>query len=316
MRMRPTPQQLACFLAVAEHESFSDAARHLALSQPALSRTIRLVEEALGARLFDRDTRNVVLTPVGRELRPVAERLTAEFRSAFDELGRFVAGRGGRVTVAALPSLAAVFLPGAIAAFRVSHPEVQVLIDDRLSGSVLDAVLTGQSDIGLTVEPPRSGGLTCTLLTADRFALVCRADDPLAARPSLPWSVFAERRFIAMARSSSVRAMTDAAFLQAGLAIPMLYECTALGTTGHLVAAGLGITALPRLTLPLTAAPGLVWRPLVQPTIRRHLGVVTRAGRSLSPAAEVFCRLLHRHARSAAHGAASSGAASPGAAAV
>ncbi len=300
MRISPTPHQLACFLAVAEHASFSDAARHLAVSQPALSRTIRLIEDALGARLFDRDTRNVALTPVGTELLPVAQRLTAEFSSAFGELGHFVAGRGGRVSVAALPSLAAVFLPRVIAGFAATHPEVQVLIDDRLSGSVLDAVLAGQADIGLTVEPARSGRLDYRPLGTDRFALVCRGDDALARRRSLPWSAFLDRRFIAMARSSSVRAMTDAALLQAGVAVPMLYECTALGTTGHLVAAGLGITALPRLTLALTAAPGLAWRPLTHPVMRRSLGVVTRTGRSLSPAARLFLDLLEREARSLA----------------
>ncbi|WP_163311323.1 helix-turn-helix domain-containing protein, partial [Klebsiella aerogenes] len=59
MRINVTPQQLNCFLRVAENGSFSEAARRLAVSQPALSRTIRLTEEALGTRLFDRDTRNV-----------------------------------------------------------------------------------------------------------------------------------------------------------------------------------------------------------------------------------------------------------------
>jgi DNA-binding transcriptional LysR family regulator len=99
-----------------------------------------------------------------------------------------------------------------------------------------------------------------------------------------------------MAASSSVRALTDAAFLQAGLAIPALYECAFLGTTGHLVAAGLGITALPRLTLPLLATAGLVWRPLTRPALRRAIGVVTPAGRSPSPAVAAFFAVLVRQA--------------------
>jgi DNA-binding transcriptional LysR family regulator len=86
--------------------------------------------------------------------------------------------------------------------------------------------------------------------------------------------------------------MTDAAFLQAGLAIKPLYECAFLGTTGNLVAADLGITALPRLTLPLIGAAGLVWRPLLQPDLERSIGVLTRTGRALSPAAEQFLAVL------------------------
>lgn len=294
MRINPTPQQLVCFLRVADTGSFSEAARQLAVSQPALSRTIKLMEEALGARLFDRDTRNVVLTPAGAELKPLAQRLTAEFDGAFGELAQFVAGRRGRVTIAALPSIAAVLLPPAIAAFRLDHPKVEILIRDGLSGSVVDAVIDGHAELGLTVQPTPSDRLVYRPLTSDGFGLVCRAEDPLARRKSVPWSVFADHRFIAMAPASSVRAMTDAAFLQAGLAIPPLYECAFLATTGHLVAAGLGVTALPRLTLPLVGAAGLVWRPLTRPAIRREIGVVTRAGRARSPAGESFLAELER----------------------
>lgn len=295
--MKATPHQLACFLAVAETSSFSEAARRLGLSQPALSRTVRLLEEALGARLFDRDTRNVALTPVGAELKPIAERLDAEFGEAFGELARFVAGGRGRVTVAALPSVAAVLLPSSIAAFAAECPDVDVLIEDGLSGSVLDAVREGRAEIGLTVQPPPSAQLDYRPLLSDAFGLVCRDDDGLATRGSHPWSTFSTRPFVAMAAASSVRRMTDSVFLQAGLAIRPLFQCAFLGTTGRLVAAGLGLTALPRLTLPLAAAPGLVWRPLIHPTTHRQMGIVTRTHRSLSPAAAILLRYIEAEAK-------------------
>lgn len=298
--MKATPHQLLCFQAVAETGSFSAAARRLGLSQPALSRTVRLLEEALGARLFDRDTRNVALTPVGAELRPIAERLGAEFGGAYGELARFVAGGRGRVTVAALPSIAAVLLPAAIAALAADRPDVEVLIADGLSGPVLDAVRDGRAEIGLTVQPPPSAQLDYRPLLSDAFGLVCRDDDPLAARDGPAWSVFAQRPFVAMAPASSVRLMTDAVFLQAGLAVTPLFQCAFLGTAGRLVAAGLGITALPRLTLPLAAPPGLAWRPLARPATRRQMGIVTRANRSLSPAAAVLLDLIVAEARRAA----------------
>ena len=109
--------------------------------------------------------------------------------------------------------------------------------------------------------------------------------------------MFAHRNFIAMSASSSVRAMTDAAFLQCGLSITPHYECAFLGTTGHLVAAGLGITALPRLTMPLTAAPGLVWLPLKRPLVRRPIGIVLRAHRTLAPATRVLLDVIIQEAK-------------------
>jgi DNA-binding transcriptional LysR family regulator len=103
MRINVTPQQLNCFLRISEAGSFSAAAKQLGVSQPALSRTIRLIEEALGTRLFDRDTRNVMLTPAGLELRPIAGRLLAEFQGAFGELAQFIAG--GRAASPSQPRL-------------------------------------------------------------------------------------------------------------------------------------------------------------------------------------------------------------------
>jgi LysR family carnitine catabolism transcriptional activator len=295
--MKASPQQLMAFLHLAREGSFQEAARLHGVSQPALSRAIQSLEQSIGRRLFDRTTRSVELTPTGQELRPVAERLVAEFRGAFEVFAQFVAGGRGRVVVAALPSIAASVLPGAIARFLKVYPEVDFLIRDGLSDPVVEAVLGSNADLGVSVRPSPVEHLSYRHLLPDRFGLVCCPEDPLVAQPSLPWSVFAERPFVAMAPESSVRAMTDAAFLQAGLAVKALYECAFLGTTASLVAAGLGITALPRLTLPLISAAGLVWRPLVRPTLDRSIGILTRHGRALSPAAERFLSMLSVEAR-------------------
>jgi LysR family transcriptional regulator, carnitine catabolism transcriptional activator len=296
--MKFSLQQLSAFLHLARTGSFGEAARLHGVSQPALSRTIQQMEEVVGRRLFDRSTRSVELTATGRELRPIAERLVAEFGGAFGELARFVEGRRGRVVVAALPSVAAALLPHAIARFRTTHPDVDILIRDSLSEGVVEAVAQGGADLGVTVRSSPAKGLSYRQLAADRFGLVCRPDDPLAGREAVPWSVFEARPFVAMAPASSVRAMTDAAFLQAGVLVAPLYECAFLGTTGSLVAAGLGITALPRLTLPLVGAAGLVWRPLFGPSLDRSIGVLTRVGRALPPAAEQFLAVLFDEARS------------------
>lgn len=297
MRISILPQQLAAFAQLARTGSFSETARRQGVSQPALSRSVQQMEAAIGRRLFDRTTRSVVLTPAGQELLPIAERLVAEFDSSFGELARFIDGRRGRIVVAALPSIAAVLLPPAIARHREGHPEVEVAILDGLSGIVLDAVAEGRADIGLTIRPSPRATLAYRPLLSDEFGLVCRPDDERAGEGPLPWSAFEGRPFVAMAPESSVRQMTDAAFLQAGLAIPPLYGCAFLGTTGHLVAAGLGVTALPRLTLPLLGRLGLVWRRLERPVMRRQMGVVTRAGRTLAPAAETFLAVLRQQAK-------------------
>ena len=297
MRINLSPQQLSAFVQLARKGNFSAAARLQGVSQPALSRMVQQMEEIVGRRLFDRTTRSVVLTPTGRELLPIAERLVAEFDGAFGELERFVEGRRGRVAVAALPSIAAVLLPPAIARYQAGSPEVEIDVLDGLSGSVLEDVAQGRAEIGLTIRPSPRATLAYRPLLSDEFGLVCRPDDELAGEGPLPWSVFKNRPFVAMASESSVRQMTDAAFLQARLAIPPLYGCAFLGTTGHLVAAGLGITALPRLTLPLMGQLGLVWRRLERPVMRRQIGVITQVGRTLAPAAQDFLTVLEQESK-------------------
>jgi LysR family transcriptional regulator, carnitine catabolism transcriptional activator len=297
MRINLSPQQLSAFVQLARKGNFSEAARLQGVSQPALSRMVQQMEDIVGRRLFDRTTRSVVLTPTGRELLPMAERLVAEFDGAFGELARFVEGRRGRVAVAALPSIAAVLLPPAIARYQAGSPEVEFDVLDGLSGSVLEHVSQGRADIGLTIRPSPRATLAYRPLLSDEFGLVCRSDDELAGDGPLPWSVFKNRPFVAMASESSVRQMTDAAFLQARLAIPPLFGCAFLGTTGHLVAAGLGVTALPRLTLPLMGQLGLVWRRLERPVMRRQIGVITQVGRTLAPAAQDFLTILEKESK-------------------
>ena len=290
MRMKPMPQQLLAFLCLVETGSFSRAAGALRVSQPTLSRTIKAIEYAIGARLFNRDTRNVELTSVGAELRPIAVRLVKEFDSAFSELTQFVEGKRGSITVAAVPSIAAVLLPSAIARFRETNPGVDIAVRDSLSQPVLNSVLEGAADLGITVHPAPSAKLAYKPLVGDEFCLVCRKDDPLARSETADWSVFGEYPFVAMSTASSVRTMTDAAFLQAGLAVKQLYECAHLATAGGLVAAGLGITALPRLALPIIES--LASRTLIGPSLKRSIGVVTRAGEPMTRAGYAFLSAL------------------------
>ncbi|MFC7557298.1 LysR substrate-binding domain-containing protein [Pseudoroseomonas wenyumeiae] len=166
------------------------------------------------------------------------------------------------------------------------------MIRDGLSEGVLEAVADGRAHIGLTVQPVPSSKLHYRPLCEDALAWSvvwtapwpCRSRRPGGSSPGIP---------VAMAPASSVRMMTDAAFLQAGWRF-LLYECSFLGTAGHLVGQGLGITAIPRLALPLLSAPDLFWRPLKQPDIRRQIGMVVRTSHSLPPPAERMVALLEQ----------------------
>lgn len=292
MRAALSLRQLQALAEVAAGGSFRAAAARIGVSQPALSRTVREAERTLGARLFDRDTRHVQISAVGRELLPIAQRILREFDGAFGELGQFLQGRSGRVTVAALPSLTAALMPAAIAAFRRGHPEVEFALVEAPADALLAAVEEGRADFGLSVRPPPHQRLQYHHLQDDPMMLVCRAGDPLAAGASAPWSVFGARPFIASQPSSSIRPITDAVFLQKRMSMRAALEYPSVTACGALVAAGLGVTALPRLALGLTDMRGLAAVPLVRPQMSRPIGIVTRIGRTLAPASRDFLELL------------------------
>src|SRR5687767_5771011 len=130
--MNITLRQLEILVAAADAGSFSKAAEMLGVSQPSLSETIRRIEAELGLRLFDRTTRSLVLTADGRHAVAVARELVRDVKLAFDSIARRRQGRQGRVTVAALPSVACAILPGAVGAFARALPGVEIAVLDVL----------------------------------------------------------------------------------------------------------------------------------------------------------------------------------------
>ena len=285
--------ELQAFAKLAELCSFREAAEELALSGSALSRLIARVEDKLGTRLFDRDTRNVALTPQGEALQHLTDRILNEAATALTEFDAYLAARRGRLVLAGLPSVTASLLPRIVARFVALHPDVEVSIIDALSEGVLAAVLEGRADLGFTAGAlDSSGRLSFQPLVEDEFMAVGRPDGPLDEDRAYVWEELAVQPFIAMARGTSVRALTDAACAQAGLAVRPRFEVAHLATAGALVAAGLGITVLPSLTLPVLGRARFTVRRLEAPRMVRKIGVIQVTGRTLSPAARAFHRLL------------------------
>lgn len=288
---------LQAFLEVARVCNFRKAAEVLHMSQPALSRTIQGAEEALGTRLFDRDTRNVRLTPSGQELLPIARRVLSEFESSLGDLAQFLDGRRGRVVVATLPSLGIAFLPDVLTAFAKLQPAVDFSICALTTRPLLEMVDSGDADFAIALQPPPDDRFHYDHLVDDEFALVCASGHPLAAHHACSWEVFAQYPLIAQSSSTSMRLLTEGVFQKLGLTVRMAYECSSLPLTGKLLAANLGIAALPRLTLPQLESPGLAVCRLHDPVLTRQLGIVTRSGRSLSTASRNFLQMLKAHVR-------------------
>jgi DNA-binding transcriptional LysR family regulator len=282
-------RQLRAFVALAEARNFTRAAARCHLSQPAFSALIRTLEASLGARLFDRTTRAVELTAEGTLFLDGAQRLLHDVQAAVADLGEHVARRRGRVSLAALPALAAGWLPAVLAQFRAHYPDIELDVADALSDECVDRVRAGRADFALAAVRTVAPELTAEPFCADRFHLVCRRDHPLAARKRVVLADLPGQPFIHLARHSSVRQHIDTALWPAQLQAGM--ELEQLSTVAGMVRAGLGITVVPTLTLFHFTHAELVTRPLQAPGLLRQLYVVRRRDRGLSSAAQALYEL-------------------------
>jgi DNA-binding transcriptional LysR family regulator len=286
-------RQLRAFAALADQRNFTRAAERCHLSQPAFSTLIRTLEHTVGARLFDRDTRSVQLTPEGRQFETSARRLLDDMQDLIGELADRVGRRKGRVSVAALPSLAAGWLPQILAEFMQSWPGITVELHDALSDACIARVRDHGADFALSASEARStsaGDLRSTRLCSDRFHLVCRTDHPLARMDRLTPKQLAPYPFIQMTRNSSVRQSLDAALHP--LRLNTVFEVEHLATVTGLVEAGVGISVVPTLTLFHFQRKSLVTRPMSARGLSRTIHLVQRREGSLSIAAQTLHDLI------------------------
>ena len=288
--MNLTLRQLHAFIAVAELGSFTAAAGKLHLTQSALSVLVRELELQLGTRVFDRHTRRVLLTEAGAGLLPRATRVLAELEQAVAEVGALRDKRRGRLRLAMPQLMASTLGARAIAAFHAQHPDVTIELHDTPTDQIVSTVLSGRVELAISVEVPAVEDIERRVLMRDRHWLVCPAGHRLAALPKVRWKDLQAEPFIAPTHDFMrwLAPLLSSAELMPQVAHTVAYVSTALG----LAASGLGVTMVPTYGQPLARAWGLVCKPVVAPVFERDVQIYASRGRSLSPAAEAFVKVL------------------------
>jgi len=283
-------RHLRAFAALVALRSFTRAAEQCHLSQPAFSALIQNLEEQAGVRLFNRSTRSVELTAEGLLFESVATRLLNDMAHAFDELNDHANRRRGRVTIAALPTVAGGALPPVLALFRERHPGIEVVLKDVTADTCLELVRNNQADLALSAPISPGRDLVSEPLLSDKFHLVCREDHPLATRRELTARDVLELPLIKFARTSSIRQHLDAAFYPSPP--PTELEVYNLVTAAGLIASGIGATLVPTLALFQFQVPGLVAVPIRLPIDDRRICLIRRRNDAGSSAVVAFIELL------------------------
>jgi DNA-binding transcriptional LysR family regulator len=285
-------RQIRSFAAIAALKSFTRAARALNLSQPSLTVQIRQLEQSVGARLLDRNTRSVLLTPIGEALLPTFQRVLRELDGAIADARDLTAKRRGLVRLACLPSFAATLLPAAIAGFRARYPNVRFVIKDAVGQRIAAMVKDGAVDFGVTAGAVDDPDLATRELLQDRMHAIFPADHPLARAKRITPQLLRQHPLILMDRDSTVRQVVDAGFASHGEAPEPAFETTYMATAVGMVQAGLGVALLPSSAIEARNAAQIVSRPVAGREFRRQMWLVRPPNRSLPPAADAFVEHL------------------------
>ncbi|CAG9233703.1 LysR substrate-binding domain-containing protein [Burkholderia gladioli] len=289
--MNITLRQLRVFIEVSRLRSFSRAGDEIGLTQSAVSRCVRELEGEIGLKLIDRTTRDVQLTDAGSNLISSVSRLLVDLDDALREIREIGEQRRGRVVVAASPTIACRLMPRVVAAAERQFPFVTLGLRDDVQSDVLRKVKSGEVDFGVVIGPLTVVDLVCEPLMTDSFCLVARADHRLAAAESVPWSALDGERLVLLDYASGSRPLIDAALSLHRVGASVVQELGHSATVFGLIEAGVGVSVLPWLSLPLPAGSSLVARPL-SPRTERTVELVRRRDRSLSPAAEAIWGLM------------------------
>ena len=292
MRINCELLDLRAFLAVLETGTFHKAADTLNLSQPALSRRIKSLEETLGAPLLERTTRKVAPTAAGRQLQPLLARLLDELETSVLAMSETGMKQQGQVAIACVPTAAFYFLPRVIRRFNEQHPQIRFRILDLSASEGLQSVASGETEFGISMLGSADPDLRFTPLMDDPFVLACHRDHPLAGETPLTWKDLEGYPLIGVSRHSGNRTILDNALSHADVRLDWFYEVNHLSTSLGLVEAGIGVSVLPRLATPMADHPLIVTRPIVEPVVARTIGIVERRSGRLSPAAARFRDML------------------------
>lgn len=283
---------LQAFVSIAERGSFHAAASHLNLSQTALSHRIRKLEESLGTSLLLRTTRQVSLTSAGSALLPRARKIFEELGAAIDE-ARVDGGDGSdEVSVGCLPTIAVHCMPSVIAEFARSHPAVRVRVHDNSASEIADKVQSGQAEFGVTIVAANRWDLELKPVVKEPFVLVCHRSMRLAEAESLSWAQLQGLPLVRISAETGNRILIDDALGSRRETLTWRYEVQRVITAVSLVRAAIGYAIVPQLALDAVDAGDLVAIPLRSPSVTRTLGIVTRKGPPLRPAARELLGLI------------------------
>lgn len=264
--------QLRTIIHVAELGSLSKAADRLHIAQPALSRQVRMLEEELGVRLFDRHGRGMVITEAGQEVLRHAYRITAEIQEIRANVADSDASLYGHVSIGMPPTVSDVLAVPLVSAFQARHPQATIRIVSAYSSYILDWLHKGEVDVAILFESKSARSLRSEPLLQESLHLIGPCDADLSPDLPVPFSDLKQMKLLLPSSGHSLRNLLDDCLRGTGVALNVTVETDSYSTLKNLVQAKHGMTILPLAPIHDEIESGrLTHAPIIDPVPKRRL---------------------------------------------
>lgn len=289
-----TLRQLQTVVALAEYGSFIATASLMKTSQPAVTRTVKHLEDVLGTKLFDRSTRSVQITAAGREFAAVAARMLNDLKITVSSMRDLADQRRGQIIVSSIMSVANGKLPGMVASYRLSYPGVVLFIRDGVHGTVIEEVRSGAADFGITYLDELPAPFVSIPLGREEFTVVLLRTHPLAAKSSLALVDLRGLPLVSLPGDSRTRRLIDSTAASAKLDLNHVVVVSLFTTMLAFVRAGMGIAIAPKSGIAGLLGKELKAVPLRGKPLVRSLGIVALKERTPTVAAAELMEVIKR----------------------
>ncbi|MCR8659131.1 LysR family transcriptional regulator [Paenibacillus endoradicis] len=286
-------RQLYYFVKVAQKEHVTQAAEELHVAQSAVSRQIHQLEEELGVKLFVQKGRNLQLTPVGQLFLRRADEILRELDRAVQEVHEFLDPEKGEIRLGFPHSLGISLVPQVVAAFRHHNPDVKFRFRQGMYPTLIRDLVKGDIDLAfISPVPSEQDQVTGKVLITEELFAILPSNHPLANRDEIRLGELKDDQFIVFGEGYSLRPIVMNACEAAGFTPNIAFEGEETDTIRGLVAAGMGVSLLPKMAVEFVAPIPIAIVKVIDPVITRNVGIIHRTNEKLPLVAKVFYNFL------------------------
>jgi DNA-binding transcriptional LysR family regulator len=289
-------RQLRAFVAIAESGTFTAGALRVHVTQAAISMQIRQLETEIGAKVFVRAPRHVILTEAGEQLLRRARHILREHDAALDEIAELAGAERGRLRIGSASAMVLTEqLPSMLKELRKQHPAAEIAVTSGTSEVLVDQILAGEVDVAFVSLPVDVRGIKTERLSQDQLVAIASPRHKLAKQKTISAYTLAGERLILGERGGNTRRLIDQFFAQAGVTLHVAMELSRQQAIKRMVEEDMGVGIVPLQSVKEEVDKGRLIRWWIEGAqINWELGIAQLSNGYDSPIMQIKIRFFIR----------------------